>query len=90
MSLEYTRAMVTAALEGTLEKVSTRIDPNFGLEVPTECPGVPSEVLDPRSTWADKEAYDAQARKLAHMFNENFKKFEANASDEVKAAGPTE
>ena len=63
-------------------------DPRFGFEVPTACPGVPAEVLQPRSTWADKDAYDRQARKLAAMFVENFKRFEDAADAEVRAAGP--
>ncbi len=88
MKLSYTRAMVTAALTGALEAVPVRRDENFGLDVPTKCPGVPDEVLDPKSTWDDKAAYDAQAKKLAGMFNKNFKHFESDASDEVKAAGP--
>jgi phosphoenolpyruvate carboxykinase (ATP) len=64
------------------------LDPFFNLEVPTSCPGVPSEVLAPRNTWQDKAAYDAQARQLAQMFTDNFKAFEATAADAVKAAGP--
>ena len=63
-------------------------DPIFGFEVPVSCPGVPAEVLWPRDTWADRDAYDAQARKLASMFVENFKQFEDRVSDGVRAAGP--
>jgi len=88
MKLEYTRAMVRAILDGTLAAVHTTEDPFFGLHVPESCPDVPSEILQPRNTWADKEAYDAQARKLAGMFAENFEQFAAGASDEVKGAGP--
>jgi phosphoenolpyruvate carboxykinase (ATP) len=88
MKLSYTRAMIRAILDGTMAEVPTTEDPFFGLHVPDSCPDVPSEVLKPRDTWADKEAYDAQAQKLAGMFAENFKKFEADASDEVKRAGP--
>ena len=88
MALAQTRAMVKAALAGNLDKAETRTDPVFGLHVPTAVPGVPSSVLDPRGTWADKEAYDAQAAKLAGMFKEAFRKFEDHVSDEVKAAGP--
>lgn len=76
MELQYTRAMVHAALNGSLAEVETRIDPVFGVEVPLTCPGVPAEVLDPRSTWDDPEAYDAQAKKLAAMFDENYAKLD--------------
>ena len=88
IKLEYTRAMVTAALTGKFDNVSTRKGHIFGLDVPTECPGVPPEVLFPKKTWADQSAYDAQCKKLAGMFKENFKQFEADASEEVRAAGP--
>jgi phosphoenolpyruvate carboxykinase (ATP) len=75
MKLSYTRAMIDAAFSGALEKVQFETEPVFGLEIPTTCPGVPDEVLNPRSTWADKAAYDAQAAKLKSMFEENFKRF---------------
>jgi len=88
MKLAYTRAMVRGILDGTLASVSTTEDPVFGVHVPDSCPGVPPEILNPRNTWEDKEAYDEQARKLAGMFAENFKQFAEEASDEVKAAGP--
>jgi phosphoenolpyruvate carboxykinase (ATP) len=88
MKIAHTRAMINAALSGALATVSCQRDPIFNVDVPTACPGVPSEVLNPRNTWKDKAAYDQQARKLADMFAENFKTFEATASDEVKAAGP--
>jgi phosphoenolpyruvate carboxykinase (ATP) len=88
MKLGHTRAMVNALLCGDLAKVKTITDPNFGLLVPQEVTGVPSEVFNPRNTWADKAAYDAQAKKLAGMFRENFKKFESLVSDAVKKAGP--
>ena len=61
---------------------------DFNLDVPQTCPGVPPEVLKPRNTWADQAAYDEQARKLARMFADNFKTFEADAATDVKAAGP--
>jgi phosphoenolpyruvate carboxykinase (ATP) len=88
MSLKYTRAMVGAALAGNLEGVQTVIDPVFGVAVPTAIEGVPSEVLQPRRTWADGDAYDAAAAKLAGMFRENFGKYADGCSAEVTEAGP--
>jgi len=88
IKLKYTRAIIDAIHSGALDKVATVEDPNFGLAVPTSCPEVPSEILTPRNTWADKAAYDAQAKKLAKLFSENFKKYEAQASAEVRAGGP--
>ena len=78
-----------AALAGALDKASFRTDPVFGLEVPVAVPGVPAEVLTPRQTWADPSAYDAQARKLATMFRENFEQYRSQVPDTVAAAGPT-
>jgi phosphoenolpyruvate carboxykinase (ATP) len=88
MNLGHTRTMVRAALAGKLDGVETTTVPFFGLQVPVEVPGVPSEVLIPRNTWADGAAFDEQARKLAAAFAENFKRFEDRVSDAVKAAGP--
>ncbi len=88
MKIGHTRAMIHAALSGALDDVAYRMDRTFNLEVPTECPGVPNEVLTPRSTWRDASAYDAQAAKLAHMFVENFKAYEEAVEPEVRAAGP--
>jgi phosphoenolpyruvate carboxykinase (ATP) len=88
MRLPYTRAMVNAALEGKLAEVPTREHPVFGLHVPAECPDVPSEILDPRSTWRDREAYDRQAKRVAGMFVENFGRYEGEISEEIRAAGP--
>ena len=88
MKLAYTRAMVDAALDRELDDVPMTTNEVFGLDIPSHCPGVPSSVLEPRNTWADGEAYDKQAKELAQMFKENFKKFEANVSEEVIAAGP--
>jgi phosphoenolpyruvate carboxykinase (ATP) len=85
--LEYTRAMVKAALAGELDNVKTRFDPSFGLAVPSEIKGVPASVLSPRASWSDPAAYDAQARKLASMFRENFEKF-GNVDAATKNAGP--
>jgi phosphoenolpyruvate carboxykinase (ATP) len=88
MKIAYTRAMINAALDGKLDQVDYVEDPIFGVQVPTHCPDVPDEVLFPRQTWADKAAYDAQAKKLATMFVNNFKQFEDNVSAKIKAAGP--
>ena len=88
MKLKYTRAMLTAALVGSLDDVEFTEDPVFGLAVPNEVPHVPSKVLDPRGTWSDGDEYDSAAAMLAGMFKENFKKFEAQLSDEIKKAGP--
>jgi phosphoenolpyruvate carboxykinase (ATP) len=89
MDIEATRAMVRAAVGGKLDGVETWEHPIFGLHVPEEVPNVPSHVLDPRSTWKDKDAYDEQAKKLAGLFAENFKKFEGEVDEEVLKAGPT-
>ncbi len=89
MNLPYTRAMVRAVLNGDLNSVPMKKDPIFGLNVPESCPDVPVEVLQPRSTWSDPAAYDAQAQKLAGMFAENFKQFAEHVADEVRSAGPS-
>jgi phosphoenolpyruvate carboxykinase (ATP) len=88
MRIAHTRAMINAALAGQLDRVNYRMDPIFNIEVPTTCPGVPESVLDPRSTWPNPQAYDEQAKKLAAMFVENFKRFENDVDPAVKAAGP--
>jgi ATP-dependent phosphoenolpyruvate carboxykinase len=88
MQLTHTRAMVRAALDGGLAAAPTREDPVFGLAVPTAVPDVPAGVLDPRSTWADGARFDAQAKKLAEMFRENFRRFADGVSDAVRRAGP--
>ncbi|MGB0552010.1 MAG: phosphoenolpyruvate carboxykinase [Alphaproteobacteria bacterium] len=87
MQIDYTRAMVRAALDGRLAEVATTADPNFGLNVPQVCPDVPNEVLQPRETWGDKGAYDTTARDLTQRFEANFKQFEEYVDDNVKAAG---
>ncbi len=89
MKLSYTRAMVRDALNGALAKTPVRTDPVFGLQVPTVVDGVPTEVLDPRGTWSNGAAYDAQASKLAQMFRENIKKFGDAVTPNILAAGPT-
>ena len=88
MKIAHTRAMIRAALSGQLDSVAYDRDPVFNLDVPRGCPGVPGEALNPRSTWKDPVAYDQQARRLAHMFNENFRMFEPDAEPDVRAAGP--
>jgi len=88
MKLSYTRAMIHAALDGRLAQASYQTHPVFGLHMPTAIEGVPSEVLDPRRTWADGAAYDAQASKLAGMFRENITKFGEAVSPAILAAGP--
>lgn len=88
MKLSYTRAMITAALEGVLDDVETLADPVFGVAVPKEVPGVPTEVLTPRNTWADKAAYDEKAKFLAGLFVKNFEKYAAGASEEILQAAP--
>jgi phosphoenolpyruvate carboxykinase (ATP) len=88
MKIAHTRAMITAALSGALDGVGSTLDPVFNLSVPSSCPDVPAEVLQPRRTWSDPAAYDAQATKLSRMFVDNFKAFAATATDDVKQAGP--
>jgi phosphoenolpyruvate carboxykinase (ATP) len=88
MKIAFTRSMVQAVLNGSLRNVPMETEPFFGLQVPKECPGVPSEVLNTRNTWANKSDYDAQAKKLAGMFVENFKQFADKASPEIMAATP--
>jgi phosphoenolpyruvate carboxykinase (ATP) len=88
MKITYTRAMISAALSGALDNEGYQRHPIFNLDMPTSCLDVPSEVLDPRRTWSDSAAYDAQARKLATMFIENFKTFEGDVDPAVIAAGP--
>ncbi len=88
MNINHTRAMVRAALDGRLDDVPTVEDPIFRVAVPTSCPDVPSEFLQPRTTWQDQAAYDRQARKLAAMFAENFAHYHDGVADAVRAAGP--
>lgn len=88
INIRYTRAMVQAVLDGSLSKIETRVDPIFNLNVPLRCPGVPDEVLVPRSTWSDGDAYDAQAHKLAGMFVENFVRFADHVKTGVVLSGP--
>jgi phosphoenolpyruvate carboxykinase (ATP) len=88
MAIPHTRAMIRAALAGTIADSGLVVDPVFGLRVPSAVPGVPSDVLNPRATWADAKAYDAQAAKLSGMFRENFKRYADQVGDGIKAAAP--
>lgn len=87
MKLKYTRSMIDAIMNGSIEEAPTTVDPIFGLTIPTSCPEVPAEVLIPRNTWADKEAYDAKAKDLASQFVKNFEKFSI-MPDAIKNSGP--
>lgn len=87
MPIAATRALLRAAISGELDDVDYRVDELFGFEVPAEVPDVDSSLLDPRSTWADPEAYDAKARELADMFKSNFTQFKAD--DNIVAGGPS-
>ena len=88
MNIHHTRRMVNAALNGELDNVEFRVDPIFGLGIPTSCPGVPAEVLDPASTWADKNAYNDKAIQLATAFHQNFAAYADGVNDAIKAAAP--
>lgn len=87
IKIKYSRAMVTAALSGALDIVKYRHDDRFNVDIPTEVPDVPPEILDPKNTWTDKDSYDLSAKKLAQMFVENFKKFKG-VSQDIVDAGP--
>ena len=89
MKLSYTRAMITAAIEGDLENVEYVTHPVFGVAVPQDCPNVPNEILNPKDTWKDKAAYDAKANTLAEKFVTNFKKYEEGVSEEILEAAPS-
>jgi phosphoenolpyruvate carboxykinase (ATP) len=86
MPIKATRALLTAALDGSLSNVEFRKDPNFGFDVPVDVPGVPEVLLDPRRTWGDPAAYDAQAEKLVKMFSDNFEQYVPHIDKDVKAA----
>jgi phosphoenolpyruvate carboxykinase (ATP) len=88
MNITYTRNMVRAALSGALRNVPTVVDPIFQVAVPTEVPDVPSEILQPRQTWADPAAYDAAAANLAAMFHDNFAAYADGVTAAVREAGP--
>jgi phosphoenolpyruvate carboxykinase (ATP) len=86
MSIKHTRALLRAALDGSLANAEFATDPFFGLAVPQNVPGVPTEVLNPRASWADKEAYDKTAKHLVSLFEKNFETFASGASEDVKKA----
>ena len=88
IKLKFTRAMITSALEGKLDNVDYTTHEIFGLAMPNECENVPADMLNPKNTWADKEAYDTKANHLANEFVKNFKKFEDNANADILAAAP--
>jgi phosphoenolpyruvate carboxykinase (ATP) len=88
ISLRYTRAIIEAIHSGALGKAETQRDPVFGFEMATECPGVPGTILVPREAWTDKAAFDATAKKLAGLFQANFKSYEGSAGAEVRASAP--
>ncbi|MDM8527303.1 phosphoenolpyruvate carboxykinase (ATP) [Anaerolineales bacterium HSG24] len=88
MSLKYTRAIIDAIHDGSLSDVEYVTDPLFGLAVPTSCPNVPAEILIPKNTWTDGDAYEEQALKLAQLFTDNFEKYKEGSSDAIVNAGP--
>lgn len=88
MKLKYTRAMVTAALNGDIEKSEFKHDDVFNVDIPQSCPDVPNEVMNPRNTWEDKAAYDTMAKKLAGMFADNFAKNYPDVEEKIAKAGP--
>lgn len=88
MKLKYTRAMITAALEGKLNTLEFETHPVFGMAIPKECPNVPADILNPRSTWTDENSYDEKARYLAGLFIKNFEKYKDGVTQEVRAAAP--
>jgi phosphoenolpyruvate carboxykinase (ATP) len=88
IKLSYTRAIITEALVGNLDAVEYETLPVFNLSMPKACPGVPTEILNPRNTWADKGAYDAKAQDLAVKFVNNFEKYRAQSNEEILSAAP--
>jgi phosphoenolpyruvate carboxykinase (ATP) len=88
IEIKYTRIMIKAILEGQLDQVETQVDPIFGLHVPLRVKGVPDEILQPRNTWKNPEAYDEKARELAIQFVENFKEYENNVDKKILDASP--
>lgn len=86
MSIRHTRALLNAALDGSLARATFRKDGYFGLSIPAHVPGIPDEVLDPREAWADKDAYDRMARELVSRFEANFRTFRDGVDEAVRAA----
>jgi len=80
--------MITAALNGELENINYKTHPIFGIDMPTKCPNVPEEVLNPKNTWNDRNAYESKANKLAEAFNKNFKNYADQANEEILNAAP--
>ncbi len=88
LAIKATRALLNAALDGSLKDAEFRTDPNFGFQVPVAVPGVDAAILDPRSTWADKDAYDATAARLVDLFVENFAQFADHVDEGVRQSAP--
>ena len=88
IKLKYTRAMIAAALQNQLDNVAYEAHPVFGFMIPATCPNVPSEILQPKNTWADKKAYDDKAKILANLFITNFQKYSAGLSEEILKSSP--
>ena len=88
IKLRYTRSMIHAAMDGELDEVEYETHDVFGLAMPKECTGVPSDILNPKNTWTDANAYDIKANELAQKFINNFKKFESGVTDEIRNATP--
>ncbi|MBF0274925.1 MAG: phosphoenolpyruvate carboxykinase [Nitrospinae bacterium] len=88
ISIKHTRTLLNDALEGKLNNVPTIQDPVFGLAYPSECPGIPTEILNPRNSWDDKEAYDIKAKELAELFKTNFKQYEKDVDPSIAKGGP--
>jgi phosphoenolpyruvate carboxykinase (ATP) len=88
MKLSFTRAMISAALNGELDAIPTVADSIFGLHIPQSVPNVPTEILTPRNTWTDKSAYDKKANELAAAFVKNFSQYANFANEEILAAAP--
>jgi len=88
MELSYTRAMIKAVLTGALDKVDYKVEPYFGLSIPTKCPDVPNALLYPRDTWRNEEEYDKVAKDLTERFMVNFEAFKDKATASIINAGP--